>query len=610
MADFGNSITGGIGAGAGLPAAGEDGALLVSKDGEWETGADKDVKVNTLEAAGQAAAANMLAGALGATSEDGTKGTDVLPESSSTSDTEAYSGLGSAVGQTATGFFSRKGAEQKEFGHDAVASLADAEIAGKLLSVAQLSAILNGAFHPTYYHVSGNWTAKPVTVAADRHTLLGPVTGALKVGSMDLSWDSQPTLDLSTSASWDTTAGTDYTVALNRRGLDFYIYACQPVSGNTPVWKISVNSTVPTGYAADTSRKVGGFHCLVWSVGTIASHWLTGYITGDVLPYSVWDLLNRASGQQAGHVYSAASNRWGGIYLPSGTGANTRSAANATISDTRNWMDFVDDGAAIGDKLYRDAEFQVDAEGSNQQTNIYGSQDPVKTSDIGTKLITGATLNSLSFSRVAFSNATGTLEIELEIDANGTPDTFKWRWRTFAGSITSWSSYTSGVAITGAAQTIIDGITVTFPGTTGFTIGHKANIYIMNAGFDTAGRRMISNFGHEMMCGAMDQFLDISSFRFSGAANHTHTVTGDPGNTGNPSGDVAPAYAHVSASPKGSFTTQGTTGERKASGGGYFSVSTLAGSRRINLFDYSRSTNSANVSARFCSPPRITNFGL
>lgn len=48
---------------------------------------------------------------------------------------------------------------------------------------------------------------------------------------------------------------------------------------------------------------------------------------------------------------------------------------------------------------------------------------------------------------------------DVEIDAEGTPDTFKWRKNDGA--------YTTGVAITGAAQLLSDGISVTFAATTG-----------------------------------------------------------------------------------------------------------------------------------------------
>lgn len=61
----------------------------------------------------------------------------------------------------------------------------------------------------------------------------------------------------------------------------------------------------------------------------------------------------------------------------SNTGASTLSVNGGTISDTRNWMDFIDDAGAVGKRLLRDREFQLAAAGCNEGTNITGSVDPV-----------------------------------------------------------------------------------------------------------------------------------------------------------------------------------------------------------------------------------------
>jgi hypothetical protein len=73
---------------------------------------------------------------------------------------------------------------------------------------------------------------------------------------------------------------------------------------------------------------------------------------------------------------------------------------------------------------------------------------------------TGAGLNDLSTNNVYTGSVDATFEVE--IDATGTPDTFRWR--------KDGGSWTSGVAITGAAQSLSDGVTVTFAATTGHTI--------------------------------------------------------------------------------------------------------------------------------------------
>ncbi len=177
---------------------------------------------------------------------------------------------------------------------------------------------------------------------------------------------------LGEAASWDSTA-TDYTAPANRAGKDFYVYA---TAGGLV---ISANATVPTGYTADNCRQVAGFHCLCLAAGDITDHPLSGFLAGDILPASIWDLAFRPTCSPAGMVYSDQADLWVDIYLQSGTGASTASVYGATITDTRVWMDHVDDLAAIGKRLLWDGEFQIIAEGSNQRTNIYGSADPVTT---------------------------------------------------------------------------------------------------------------------------------------------------------------------------------------------------------------------------------------
>jgi len=171
---------------------------------------------------------------------------------------------------------------------------------------------------------------------------------------------------------------TDIDTGAVEAGKDYYVYACN--SSGTLVFKTSLASTFPNGFDATTSRKIGGFHTLCAAVGTIAGHTLTDYAQTDILPASIWDLKHRARcGSNAGMVYDTKCGLWIDIYLASGTGATTASVNGGTISDTRDWNRFVDDGGAIGKQLLDDGEFQLAAEGSNMQTNIVGSADPVTT---------------------------------------------------------------------------------------------------------------------------------------------------------------------------------------------------------------------------------------
>jgi len=200
-------------------------------------------------------------------------------------------------------------------------------------------------------------------------------------------------------------------------GTDYYVYACD--NAGALVFLISAASTYPSGYDADTSRKIGGFHTVCAAVGTISGHTLTGLAANGILPMSVWDLKHRAKcGNNAGMVYSAAAGIWVDIYLTSGTGVSSLSVNGGTISDARNWMDFVDDYGAVGKRMLRDPEFQLIAAGSNEETNIAGSDDPVTTgghsdtvgqrmiSNIGCEDCCGAVYQWLETSSVRLDNGT------------------------------------------------------------------------------------------------------------------------------------------------------------------------------------------------------------
>lgn len=233
-----------------------------------------------------------------------------------------------------------------------------------------------GQLMPALYNRDVKYALKtPYTTAANRYTILTPNYVGLDVNGTIYYIETQQEIDLSAAANWDSIA-VDYTVAATRAGLDFYLYACEPASGNAPAFVLSVNSTTPTGYTADNSRKIGGFHCLCVAVGTIAGHTLTTFLAGDILLASVWDLKHRAEAENIGLVYSEEGNGWVDIYLASGTGTNTTSVNGGTISDTRDWNDFVDDFGAVKKRLLTDIEFQLIAAGSNEETNIAGSADP------------------------------------------------------------------------------------------------------------------------------------------------------------------------------------------------------------------------------------------
>lgn len=170
------------------------------------------------------------------------------------------------------------------------------------------------------------------------------------------------------------------TLGENLAGKDVYIYALAG-SGTEPDFVLSLNSTVPTGYTAENSRKIGGFHCLCKDVGIIEGHALSGYVAGDILPATRWDLEHRPKGSPEGFAYEELTDCWIAIYLSSWGGTKLVSVYNGVIADgisAKKWHGeaFYEQFVKQGMRLVWRHEFQMGAKGSNEQTNIQGSSDP------------------------------------------------------------------------------------------------------------------------------------------------------------------------------------------------------------------------------------------
>lgn len=217
--------------------------------------------------------------------------------------------------------------------------------------------------NPNYYNRDELFTTNKTTVTIPKDLKIN-INGNCYISTINKS------LQLSTV---DTPA--------NLAGKDVYIYACEPTSGTEPIFVLSLNSTVPTGYTANNSRKIGGFHCLCKDVGVIEGHTLSGYVTGDILPATRWDLLHRPKGEPEGFAYEELTDCWIAIYLPSWDGTKLVSVYNGVIADgafTKKWHGeaFYEQFAKQGMRLVWRHEFQMGAKGSNEQTNIQGSSDP------------------------------------------------------------------------------------------------------------------------------------------------------------------------------------------------------------------------------------------
>ena len=237
---------------------------------------------------------------------------------------------------------------------------------------------------PVHYSRSSNFETSGQT------SIKLPSYLSLMVNGHHFRNDVEVTVDISDTANWDSTE-TDYTVAENRAGKDFYIYAVDDNKVTKSVHIVlSANSTVPTGYTESSSRKIGGFHCLCADVGTptwinpatkeTTAHWLSGYVKGDILPYSVWDLLHRAESSNEGMVYSPETHMWYDIYLASWDGSKLVSVFGGITADGASSKPFhgemfAECAGQINKELISRDEFIVVAKGSNERTAIHGSAD-------------------------------------------------------------------------------------------------------------------------------------------------------------------------------------------------------------------------------------------
>lgn len=291
-------------------------------------------------------------------------------------------------------------------------------------------------FPSAWYWADTTFAAKTVSAAADRYILNTPNAMQIDIGGNSYALTAQTTINLSTSTNWGknvaaranstayilgdvistpstnayywecTTAGTSAssdpgswgtsvgatkvdgevtwtarfanpTTAANRAGYDFYVYACQPTSGTAPVFKVSPNSTTPYGYSTTTSRKVGGFHCLCVAVGTIASHALSDYVAGDILPYSVWDLKHRANGNaNEGRTFIPTIGKWTNIYLMTGTTTAPVSVYGGTIGTSTHSLVAQDMAVTFNGVLPNSDEFTALAIGSNETVTIGSKPTP------------------------------------------------------------------------------------------------------------------------------------------------------------------------------------------------------------------------------------------
>jgi hypothetical protein len=193
----------------------------------------------------------------------------------------------------------------------------------------------------------------------------------------------QASIDLNSTENWDS-AYPGYATPNIRAGSNLCVYV-------TPEKLIvSPNTTVPTGYTAANSRKIGGFHCLppyfasatnktpilTALPGLSASHPAYGFLAGDIVPTSIWDLIDLPECSPEGMV-KISEGWWVDIYKQSGTGLTTASVWNASCTRSRTWGDTVDDFELVGKDLLTDSLWQKAMRGCPEGVNVAGSVDPV-----------------------------------------------------------------------------------------------------------------------------------------------------------------------------------------------------------------------------------------
>jgi len=174
-------------------------------------------------------------------------------------------------------------------------------------------------------------------------------------------------------------------------GKDYYIFVVPDDTNPSGInLKADTNKTAPQGFTAEEVFKIGGFHTLCENVGAgltyveggqTKQHPLNGYITGDILPESVWCLNHRPHSEPEGMVYIPPLDFWCDIYLQSGSGANTKSVYGGAITRSRQYVDFVEDQFCVKKSLLNDEEFAAAMLGSNEKTNVLGSSEASATTN-------------------------------------------------------------------------------------------------------------------------------------------------------------------------------------------------------------------------------------
>lgn len=201
---------------------------------------------------------------------------------------------------------------------------------------------------------------------------------------------------------WDPAANSDGSFSSLNLGDDVYIYAVQHASGIAQ-WVASKNSTVPTGFGADNSRKVGGFH--YGRIRGVENRYNVSYtpVVG-IVPNSCWDLRHRPTCDPTGMAEVVPGKLWADIYLASeGAGSWPNTVPVSRFSATpltgtegySRYLDYPVLAANAGKRIPQMAEWFAIADGSPQGSDSNNDTAWSATSNSG-RTATGTVAKAIS----------------------------------------------------------------------------------------------------------------------------------------------------------------------------------------------------------------------
>lgn len=179
--------------------------------------------------------------------------------------------------------------------------------------------------------------------------------------------------------------------------------------------------------------------------------------------------------------------------------------SEATASETKP--------AKAGERYLRYGDVSIFRGGGLTGTVAAGSL-AFASASVGADTFLGAGLDDLTTGGTYTGEESETFRVE--VDATGAPDTFKWKRGNGA--------YTTGVAMTGSAQTLADGVEVTFAATTGHTLGDAWTFAVVGTKTDMSAKVQTFDYkidnGMEPIYELGDQTFFASRFERAGRFIH------------------------------------------------------------------------------------------